>query len=118
MFTSEEGVWTDIRANFIVEFTHIANDDEVLPWDLTGGISITHTNGPPVRLTLAEPNRYDVNGIRWFINNNLVTPVDNPHIFTLYPSDYTRFDVGTYSLTVEVSVGGVWYNRTVPFSVN
>ena len=64
-----------------------------------------------VVVVVDDPNQYDLDSVRWYINGNMT--IGNS--VTLKSVDYSL--IGEYFMTVTVKKGGIPYNKTVTFTV-
>jgi hypothetical protein len=98
---------------FTINFEHINDDTTALPWNAGGnpiGNKLTLLVGQSITLTLGNFNQYS--GVEWIIDGMVKS---GGATFTL--KDFTNFDIGTHTLTVEVWIGSMPYNRTIPLEV-
>ena len=67
---------------------------------------------------LTDPGQYDSGSIAWFVNGtSMAGSGTNGGTFTLDATNIAYNILGTHSLTLEVTVGGVPYNQTIEFEV-
>ena len=98
---------------FTINFEHIDDDSTALPWNIGGspvGNKLTLLVGQSITLTLGNFSQYS--GVEWIVDGMVK---GGGAVFTL--KDFTKFDIGTHTLTVEVWIGGVPYSRTIPLEV-
>jgi hypothetical protein len=77
-------------------------------------ISRTGTDGYSTKKVITVTGAF--NEIAWYIDD-IDDPVSKEETLTLDATDSSYNAVGDHSLTVEVLVGGIWYNTTITFTV-
>ena len=80
-------------------------------WSLAGGLGVCA--GRNSTATIAAPATGT--NIRWLINGVVIQTGNDPLVLNVADNRYNG--IGTHSLTLEITIGGVPYSRTVVFGV-
>ena len=106
---------SEMDFSFSISFEQIVNDNMILSWTgINNPLVIPHTDGVSITITLDNFNEYS--SIEWYIASKDIKHT-NIASFELKSSYFKHTDVGTHSLTVEVIMNGIPYNRTIQFLV-
>ncbi|MCL2763532.1 MAG: hypothetical protein FWD36_10110 [Treponema sp.] len=126
--SASAGITTLIEQSVPINFNFImAGVDIVMPWDdpaLADALEITHNGDDTTTLMLDISGTYDAGSVKWYIDGILQSSSNGDSSYTLDSEDYSNFDaggdpigIGIHSLTVEVTVDGIPYSRTIEFEV-